>query len=58
MASCFGSRLVQPDGLRTRDHGRAAALMEFPKLLVDSGNVVDPGEIRAAGSRYRGFGQV
>jgi UDPglucose 6-dehydrogenase len=58
MASCFGSRLVQPDGLRTLDHGHATALMELPKLLVDGRNVLDPGEVRAAGSRYRGFGQV
>jgi len=58
MTSCFGSRLVQPAGLRTLDHGRTAALMEFPKVLVDGRNVLDPGEVRAAGSRYEGFGQV
>jgi hypothetical protein len=37
--------------------GRAALLMEVPKVLVDGRNVLDPGEVGAAGIRYRGFGR-
>ena len=44
--------------IRTLDLKRAAALMEAPKVLVDGRNVLDLGEVRAAGIRYRGFGQV
>jgi UDPglucose 6-dehydrogenase len=44
--------------IRTLELKRAAALMEAPKALVDGRNVLDPGEVRAAGIRYRGFGQV
>ena len=44
--------------IRTLDLKRAAALMEAPKVLVDGRNVLEPGEVRAAGIRYRGFGQV
>ncbi len=44
--------------IRTLDLKRAATLMEAPKVLVDGRNVLEPGEVRAAGIRYRGFGQV
>ena len=44
--------------IRTLDLKRAAALMEAPKVLVDGRNVLDLREVRAAGIRYRGFGQV
>ena len=44
--------------IRTLDLKRAAALMEAPKVFVDGRNVLDLGEVRAAGIRYRGFGQV
>ena len=44
--------------IRTLDLKRAAALMEAPKVLVDGRNVLESGEVRAAGIRYRGFGQV
>ena len=44
--------------IRTLDLKRAAALMEAPKVLVDGRNVLEPGEVKAAGIRYRGFGQV
>jgi hypothetical protein len=33
-------------------------LMEAPKILVDGRNVLVLREVRAAGIRYRGFGQV
>jgi hypothetical protein len=32
--------------------------MEAPKVLVDGRNVLESGEVRAAGILYRGFGQV
>jgi UDPglucose 6-dehydrogenase len=44
--------------IRTLDLKRAAALMEAPSVLVDGRNVLEPGEVRAAGIRYQGFGQV
>jgi UDPglucose 6-dehydrogenase len=44
--------------IRTIDLKRVAALMEAPKVLVDGRNVLESGEVRAAGIRYRGFGQV
>ena len=44
--------------IRTLDLRRAATLMEAPKALVDGRNVLESGEVRAAGIRYRGFGQV
>jgi UDPglucose 6-dehydrogenase len=44
--------------VRTLELKRAAALMEAPKVLVDGRNVLDLGEVRAAGIRYRSFGQV
>jgi UDPglucose 6-dehydrogenase len=44
--------------IRTLDLKRAAALMEAPKVLVDGRNVLDLREVRAAGIRYRSFGQV
>jgi UDPglucose 6-dehydrogenase len=43
--------------IRTLDLKRAAVLMEA-KVLVDGRNVLESGEVRAAGIRYRGFGQV
>jgi UDPglucose 6-dehydrogenase len=46
------------EDIRTLDLRRAAALMEAPKVLVDGRNVLESGEVRAAGIRYRGFGQV
>ena len=44
--------------IRTLDLKRVGALMEAPKVLVDGRNVLDLREVRAAGIRYRGFGQV
>jgi UDPglucose 6-dehydrogenase len=44
--------------IRTIDLKRVAALMEAPKVLVDGRNVLESGEVRAAGIRYCGFGQV
>jgi UDPglucose 6-dehydrogenase len=44
--------------IRTLDLKRAADPMEAPKVLVDGRNVLEPGEVRAAGIRYRGFDQV
>jgi UDPglucose 6-dehydrogenase len=44
--------------IRTLELKRAADLMEIPKVLVDGRNVLESGEVRAAGIRYRGFGQV
>jgi hypothetical protein len=32
--------------------------METPKVLVDGRNVLDLGEVTAAGIRYRGFGHA
>jgi UDPglucose 6-dehydrogenase len=43
--------------IRTLHLKRAAALMEAPKVFVDGRNTLDPGEVRAAGIRYRGFGR-
>jgi UDPglucose 6-dehydrogenase len=42
--------------IRTLNLKRVAALMKEPKVIVDGRNVLDPGEVRAAGIRYRGFG--
>src|SRR5215213_7432437 len=42
--------------IRTLNLKRAAALMHEPKVIVDGRNALDPGEVRAAGIRYRGFG--
>ncbi len=44
--------------IRTLDPGRAAALMEPPKLLVDGRNALDPKTAAAAGLLYRGFGRA
>ncbi len=43
--------------VRGLDLGRAASLMEGPKLLVDGRNAFDPAAARAAGLLYRGFGR-
>ncbi len=43
--------------IRTLDLGRAASLMAEPRVLVDGRNALDPGAVRAAGIRYRGFGR-
>jgi UDPglucose 6-dehydrogenase len=43
--------------IRTLNLKRAAALMKEPKVIVDGRNVLDPGEVRASGIRYRGFGR-
>jgi UDPglucose 6-dehydrogenase len=43
--------------IRTLNLKRAAALMREPKVIVDGRNALDPGEVRAAGIRYRGFGR-
>ena len=43
--------------VRSLDLERAAALMQPPKFLVDGRNALKPQEVRAAGIRYRGFGQ-
>jgi UDPglucose 6-dehydrogenase len=42
--------------IRTLNLKRAAALMQEPKVIVDGRNALDPGEVRAAGIRYRTFG--
>jgi len=44
--------------IRTLDPGRASALMEPPKLLVDGRNALDPKTAAAAGLLYRGFGRA
>jgi UDPglucose 6-dehydrogenase len=44
--------------IRTLDPGRASALMEPPKLLVDGRNALDPTTAAAAGLLYRGFGRA
>ncbi len=43
--------------IRTLDLMKAAAVMMEPRLLVDGRNALDPEEVKAAGMRYRGFGQ-
>jgi UDPglucose 6-dehydrogenase len=43
---------------RTLDPGRASALMEPPKLLVDGRNALDPKTAAAAGLLYRSFGRA
>jgi len=43
--------------VRNLDLGRAASLMEGPKLLVDGRNVFDPEAATACGLLYRGFGR-
>jgi UDPglucose 6-dehydrogenase len=43
--------------LRALDLERASVLMEEPALIVDGRNALDPGEARAAGMRYKGFGR-
>jgi UDPglucose 6-dehydrogenase len=43
--------------IRTLNLKRAAALMQEPKIIVDSRNALDPSEVRAAGIHYRGFGR-
>jgi UDPglucose 6-dehydrogenase len=50
--------VTECEEIRALDLKRAAALMEAPKVLVDGRNVLDLGEVRVAGIRYRGFGQV
>jgi UDPglucose 6-dehydrogenase len=42
---------------RELDLERVASLMHKPPILVDGRNALDPGEVRAAGIRYRGFGR-
>jgi UDPglucose 6-dehydrogenase len=44
--------------VRTLDLGRAASLMQPPKLLVDGRNVLDPGAAATAGLLYRGIGRL
>ncbi|MGB3681055.1 MAG: UDP-glucose/GDP-mannose dehydrogenase family protein [Rubrobacteraceae bacterium] len=46
------------DELRSLDLGRAAGLMESPKLLVDGRNVLDAEAARDNGLSYRGFGRA
>jgi UDPglucose 6-dehydrogenase len=43
--------------VRTLDLQKAASLMKEPAVLVDGRNALDPGKVRAAGIRYRGFGR-
>jgi len=43
--------------IRTLNLKRASALMQEPKVIVDGRNALDPGEVRAAGIHYRGFGR-
>lgn len=43
--------------VRALDPGRAASLMETPKLLVDGRNALDPRACLEAGLLYRGFGR-
>jgi len=45
------------DELRSLDLGRAASLMEEPRLLVDGRNALDPEAARAGGLLYRDFGR-
>ena len=43
--------------IRTLDLGRAASLMEGPKVLVDGRNALEPEAAGAADLLYRGFGR-
>ena len=43
--------------VRNIDLGRAALLMDHPKLLVDGRNALDPASAAAAGLLYRGIGR-
>jgi len=43
--------------IRSLDLGRAADLMQEPKVLVDGRNALDPEAARAGGLLYRGFGR-
>jgi UDPglucose 6-dehydrogenase len=45
------------DEFRSLDLGRAASLMQEPKVLVDGRNALDPAAVRAGGLLYRGFGR-
>ncbi len=45
------------DEFRTLDLGRAASLMEQPRLLVDGRNALDPEAARAGGLLYTDFGR-
>jgi len=45
------------DEVRALDLQKAASLMKKPAVLVDGRNALDPGKVRAAGIRYRGFGR-
>ena len=45
------------EDFRALDLGRAASLMQEPKLLVDGRNAHDPTAARGAGLLYRGFGR-
>jgi UDPglucose 6-dehydrogenase len=49
--------ITEWDEFRELDLTRAAALMKPPKLAVDGRNVLDLGEAKQAGLRYRGFGR-
>ena len=44
--------------IRTLELGRASALMEAPKLVVDGRNALDPETAVAAGLAYRGCGRA
>lgn len=50
--------ITEWDELRSLDLGRAADLMESPKLLIDGRNVFDPVAARDSGLLYRGFGRA
>jgi UDPglucose 6-dehydrogenase len=49
--------ITEWEEIRNLDLGRAAALMEEPKVLVDGRNVLDPASALEAGLSYRGFGR-
>jgi UDPglucose 6-dehydrogenase len=49
--------ITEWEGIRNLDLGRAATLMEEPRVLVDGRNVLDPVAALEAGLSYRGFGR-
>ncbi len=49
--------VTQWDEIRNLDLGRAASLMQEPKLLVDGRNAFDPAAAHEVGFPYRGFGR-
>jgi UDPglucose 6-dehydrogenase len=49
--------ITEWEEFRSLNLGRASALMERPRVLVDGRNVLEPADAREAGLLYRGFGR-